>query len=38
MGDLASTDMINLFATDNGEINMCKCNPPPFIYSFMLMV
>ena len=41
MGDSASIDLIDLlslFATDNGEINTGKCNPPLFIFSFILMV
>ena len=40
MGDSASIDLIDLlslFATDNGDINTGKCNPPPFISSFMLI-
>ena len=41
MGDSVSTDLINLlplFATDNGEINIGKCNLLLFISLFMLMI
>ena len=41
MGDSVSTDLINLlplFATDNIEINIGKCDPPPFISPSMLII